>query len=176
MRSIQIPALDSLDPRPHDGKDESKSAAQGVYLWDRSRCASAYAHISLLPQEENYRGGYRPENCDADERSIGELRGDQGVEDTREGAGVREHPSAEDRYWWVARPEVDDYNEDRREENAGGVHVVTDNVFPNVPRVVVGCFHGWYLRGTVCHPDLLDGMLEHRAHGVSRRTEYEEYG
>jgi len=53
---------------------------------------------------------------------------------------------------------------------------VTDNVFPNVPRVIVGCFHGWYLSGAFCHHYLFDGMLEHRAHGVSRGTEYEEHG
>jgi len=71
---------------------------------------------------------------------------------------------------------MDDDNEDRREENAGSVHVVTDDVFPNVPRVIVGFFHGWDLRGAFCHLDLLDGMLEHGTHGMSRRTEYEEYG
>jgi len=71
---------------------------------------------------------------------------------------------------------MDDDNEDRREENASGVHIVADDVFPNVPRVIVGFFHGWYLRGTLCQHDLLDGMLEQRAHGMSRRTEYEEYG
>ena len=71
---------------------------------------------------------------------------------------------------------MDNDDEDRCEENAGGVHVVADDVFPNVPRVVVGRFHSRYLRGTLCHPDLLDRMFEQRAHGMGRGTEDEEYG
>ena len=61
-----------------------------------------------------------------------------------------------------------DDDEDRREENAGGIHVVADDVFPNVPRVVVGFLHGRDLRGTFCQCDLLDGVFEQRAHGMSR--------
>ena len=70
---------------------------------------------------------------------------------------------------------MDDSNEDRCEENASGVHIMTDDVFPNVSSVIVGFFHGWDLRGASFRLDLLDGMLEQRAHGMSRRTEYEEY-
>lgn len=71
---------------------------------------------------------------------------------------------------------MDDNNEDRREENASGIHIMTDDVFPNVPSVIVGFFHGWDLGGASCQLDLLDGMLEQRAHGMSCRTKYEEYG
>ena len=83
---IQIPALNSLDRRPHDGKDESKGGAQGVYLRDRSCRASAKAQISFFPQEEHKSGGYGRKNGDADEGGVGELCGDQGVEYTREDA------------------------------------------------------------------------------------------
>lgn len=71
---------------------------------------------------------------------------------------------------------MDNDDEDRHEENPSGIHIMTDDVFPNVPRVIVGFFYGWYPRGALCQPDLLDGMLEQRAHGMSRRAEYEEYG
>lgn len=71
---------------------------------------------------------------------------------------------------------MDDDDEDRREEDAGGVHVMTDNVFPDVPRVIVGLFYRRYGTSTSLLLDLLYGMLEQRAHGVSRGTEYEEHG
>ena len=67
---------------------------------------------------------------------------------------------------------MDDDDEDRREEYAGGVHVVTNDVFPGVPGVIVGRFYGWYSRGPVRSLDLLDGMLEEGAHGMGCRTEY----
>ena len=69
-----------------------------------------------------------------------------------------------------------DDNKDGCEEYACGVHVVADDVFPNVPRVVVGFFHLGYRRGAFGRLDLLDGMLEQRAHGVGRGTEDEEHG